>query len=54
MIAEIALAIELGAKLEDVAGTIHPHPTYNEAILEAVEDALGKCVHLPMKKNKGK
>ncbi len=52
MIAEISLAIEMGAKLEDVAGTIHPHPTYNEAILEACEDALGKCVHLPMKKGK--
>ncbi len=50
MIAEIGLAIEMGAKLEDISGTIHPHPTYNEAILEAAEDALGKCVHLPMKK----
>ncbi|MEK6821519.1 MAG: FAD-dependent oxidoreductase, partial [archaeon] len=52
MITEISLAIEMGARLEDVAGTIHPHPTYNEAILEACEDALGKCVHLPLKKNK--
>ncbi|MDP2666051.1 MAG: dihydrolipoyl dehydrogenase [Candidatus Diapherotrites archaeon] len=53
MIAEIGLALEMGARLEDLAGTIHPHPTYNEAILEAVEDALGKCVHLPLQK-KGK
>ena len=50
MIAEIGLAIEMGARLEDIAGTIHPHPTYSEAILEAAEDALKKCVHVPMKK----
>jgi dihydrolipoamide dehydrogenase len=50
MIVEIGLAIEMGARLEDVAGTIHPHPTYSEAILEACENALGKCVHLPLKK----
>ncbi len=50
MISEIALAIECALKLEDVAGTIHPHPTFNEAWLEACEDALGKCVHLPVKK----
>ncbi len=50
MIAEIAFAIEMGARLEDVAGTIHPHPTYSEALLEAAEDALGKCVHVPLKK----
>lgn len=50
MIAEVTLAIEMGARLEDVSGTIHPHPTYSEAILEAAEDALGKCVHLPLKK----
>ncbi len=50
MIAEITLAIEMGARLEDISGTIHPHPTYSEPILEACEDALGKCVHLPEKK----
>ncbi len=52
MIAEIGFAIEMGAKLEDISGTIHPHPTYSEAILEAAEDALGKCVHLPARKVK--
>lgn len=49
-IGEVAFALEMGAKLEDIAGTIHAHPTYSEAILEACEDALGKCVHVPMKK----
>lgn len=52
MITEITIAIECGLKLEDISGTIHPHPTFSEAILEAAEDALGKCVHLPMKKTK--
>ena len=50
MIAEMGLAIEMGARLEDIAGTIHPHPTYSEPLMEACDDALGKCVHLPLRK----
>ncbi|MGD0729098.1 MAG: dihydrolipoyl dehydrogenase [Candidatus Micrarchaeaceae archaeon] len=45
MISEAALAIEMGANLEDIADTIHPHPTYSEAIQEAAEGALGKGIH---------
>ncbi len=45
MIAEAALAIEMGATLEDIADTIHPHPTYSEAIQEAAEAALGRGIH---------
>lgn len=45
MIGEAALAIELGAQAEDLADTIHPHPTFSEALMEAAEDALGKSVH---------
>ncbi|MCL4379706.1 MAG: dihydrolipoyl dehydrogenase [Candidatus Marsarchaeota archaeon] len=45
MIAEAALAIEMGATIEDIADTIHPHPTYSEAIQEAAEAALGRPVH---------
>jgi dihydrolipoamide dehydrogenase len=45
MIAEAALAIEMGANLEDIADTIHPHPTYSEAVQEAAELALGRCIH---------
>ncbi|MFH0970320.1 MAG: dihydrolipoyl dehydrogenase [Candidatus Diapherotrites archaeon] len=52
MISQIGFAIEMGARLEDMAGTIHPHPTFDEAILEAADDALGKCVHLPFRKKK--
>jgi dihydrolipoamide dehydrogenase len=45
LIAEVALAIETASRLEDIAGTIHPHPTYSEAIAEAAENALKKGVH---------
>jgi dihydrolipoamide dehydrogenase len=45
MIGEAALAIEMGATLEDIADTIHPHPTFSEAIQEAAEAALGRPLH---------
>lgn len=45
LIAEIGLAIELGATLEDVAATIHTHPTLSEAVNEAAENALGHAIH---------
>lgn len=35
LVAEVALAIEMGATLDDVALTIHPHPTLSEAIADA-------------------
>jgi dihydrolipoamide dehydrogenase len=50
-IGEATLALEMGAFLEDVALTIHPHPTMSEAFLEAVEGALGQAVHMVNKKN---
>jgi dihydrolipoamide dehydrogenase len=46
MIAEAALAIEMGARLDDVAATIHPHPSLSEAVLESVEAALGHAIHV--------
>ncbi len=45
LIAELGLAIELGATLEDVASTIHTHPTLSEAVMEAAENALGHAIH---------
>jgi dihydrolipoamide dehydrogenase len=45
LIAEIGLAVEMGATLEDVAATIHTHPTLSEAVMEAAEHALGHAVH---------
>jgi dihydrolipoamide dehydrogenase len=46
LIAEAALAIEMGAQLEDIAATIHAHPTMPESLMESAEDALGKSIHL--------
>jgi dihydrolipoamide dehydrogenase len=40
-----ALAIEMGAVLEDIAGTIGAHPTRSEAIHEAALGALGRGLH---------
>ncbi len=45
-IGEATLALEMGAFLEDVALTIHPHPTMSEALQEAIEGALGHAVHM--------
>ncbi|KTG19977.1 dihydrolipoyl dehydrogenase [Haloferax profundi] len=45
LVAEVALAIEMGATLEDVASTIHTHPTLAEAVMEAAENALGQAIH---------
>ena len=46
MIAEATLAMEMGATLEDLMVTIHPHPTISEAIMEAAEVAAGTAVHI--------
>jgi dihydrolipoamide dehydrogenase len=43
--AAFALAIEMGARLEDVAATVHAHPTQSEAFLEAALRALGRALH---------
>ncbi|MDE1768327.1 MAG: dihydrolipoyl dehydrogenase [Candidatus Micrarchaeota archaeon] len=45
MIAEAALAIEMGATLEDVADTIHPHPTFSELFQEVAGAALDRPIH---------
>ncbi|MFB6183903.1 MAG: dihydrolipoyl dehydrogenase [Haloarculaceae archaeon] len=45
LIAELGLAIEMGAQLEDVAATIHTHPTLSEAVKEACAKALGRPIH---------
>lgn len=45
LISEAALALEMGATVEDLAWTVHPHPTLGEAICEAAEDAEGMPIH---------
>ncbi|MCJ9753787.1 dihydrolipoyl dehydrogenase [Neorhizobium sp. BETTINA12A] len=44
--AAFGLAIEMGARLEDIAGTIHAHPTQSEAFAEAAMKALGHALHM--------
>jgi dihydrolipoamide dehydrogenase len=44
--AAFAQSIEMGARLEDVAHTIHAHPTLGEAVQEAALRALGHALHI--------
>jgi len=46
MHAEFVLALEMGALLEDVAGTVHAHPTMSEAFHESVLKTLGHAIHI--------
>ncbi|MFJ6327017.1 MULTISPECIES: dihydrolipoyl dehydrogenase [unclassified Rhizobium] len=41
-----SLALEMGARLEDIAGTIHAHPTRSESLQEAALKALGHALHI--------
>jgi len=46
LVSEAALAIEMGATLEDVALTQHAHPTMAETVMEAAEHAHGRAIHI--------
>jgi len=46
MISEAVLAIEMGATAEDLARTIHPHPTLSETVMESAEAAFGTSTHI--------
>jgi len=50
MIAEGTLAIEMGAVAEDLAQTIHAHPTLSETVMEAAEGIMGHATHFAAKK----
>lgn len=52
MINEAAALIEMEVTVDEVAKTIHGHPTYSEAVFEACLDVLGEAIHLPKKVNK--
>jgi len=52
LIAEAVLALELGADIEDIALTIHPHPTLSETFNFAAEMAEGTCTDLYAPKKK--
>ncbi len=46
LISEGALAVEMAATLEDIALTIHPHPTLPESLMEAADAAEKKAIHI--------
>ncbi len=50
LIAEAALAIEMGATTEDIARTIHAHPTLPEVMMEAAESVHKMAIHIFQKK----
>jgi dihydrolipoamide dehydrogenase len=49
LIAEGALSIEMGAVVEDIALTVHTHPTLPEVVMEAAEATLGHAIHAVVK-----
>ena len=53
LVAEAALAIEMGATVGDLAHTIHAHPTLPEAIMEAAEAVHNMAVHIFQAPKKG-
>jgi dihydrolipoamide dehydrogenase len=46
LISETSLALEMGAYGEDVALTVHPHPTLGEGVMESFKHALGEAIHV--------
>jgi len=49
-IAEVTLAIEMGASLQDLADTIHPHPSMSETLPEAARVGMGFPIHVSPKR----
>jgi len=50
LIAEAVLAMEMGATVEDIALTVHPHPTLSETLMECAEAFYGHATHTIAKK----
>jgi dihydrolipoamide dehydrogenase len=50
LIAEAVLAMEMGATAEDIALTVHPHPTLSETLMECAEAFYGHATHTISKK----
>ena len=49
LINEAAVLMEMEITVHELSETVHGHPTYSEAIMEAAADCLGRCIHLPRK-----
>jgi dihydrolipoamide dehydrogenase len=47
LVGEATMAIQMEATLDEIAETIHAHPTLSEAFREAVLDAKGEAIHIP-------
>ena len=45
LIHEAAIAVRLGASAEDIAHTVHAHPTLSEMVMESAEAAYGRAIH---------
>jgi dihydrolipoamide dehydrogenase len=52
LVAETALAIEMGCDVEDISLTIHPHPTLSETVAMAAEVFEGTITDLYLPKKK--
>jgi dihydrolipoamide dehydrogenase len=52
LVGEVALAIEMGCDVEDIALTIHPHPTLSETVALAAEVFEGTITDLYLPKRK--
>ncbi len=50
LIAELVLALEMGADIEDVALSVHPHPTLSETVGLASEAGAGTITDLPKRR----
>ena len=50
LISEAVLALEMGATAEDIALTVHPHPTLSETLMECAEAFYGHATHTVTKK----
>jgi dihydrolipoamide dehydrogenase len=50
LIAEAVLALEMGATAEDIALSLHPHPTLSETLMECAEVFYGHATHTVTKK----
>ena len=53
LISEAVLALEMGATAEDIALTVHPHPTLSETLMECAEVFYGYATHTIAKKRAG-
>ena len=49
LINEAAVLMRMEITAFEVAETTHAHPTRSEALMEAAADALGRCIHLPLR-----